>query len=426
MRPLRGGGQPPDSARATRGVSPPGTAERARPGVRHWLPVLVTAAFLTLAVGLAVHSVYWLATLTGHPIGEDFDIYERALAATRDGANPYLPYAIGRSFVNHPFALSLLSCFSWMGPALALLAWMAASAVVWLASTALAFALAFKARDSGPGVLFQQEIALASLAIFAPFLETVYLGQINAFAVVAICLCFFFSAQHRPSMAGLFLALAIVLKTSPILLLLYFLCRGERRVVGSTIAAILALSAIPALQFGPQVLTDFLTLLPRLGWETHLSPYNESLLSVLIQMGQRLGWHGSWKLLLMLVRGGLAAVTVVACWRAFAGRRASGVKSLVNGGAFIMLVVVSSPLLWYHHSVFLLVPLVLLLTDPRPLLRGMGAGAALVVQAERLFEQVVVPVGIPVVAAHLLLLTLLLAWPGPPTLRPSPDRGGRP
>jgi len=71
--------------------------------------------------------------------------------------------------------------------------------------------------------------------------------------------------------------------------------------------------------------------------------------------------------------------------------------------AMNMLMVVFSPLVWYHHSIFLLLPLVLLLFHRSGAYWAAGMGLLLIIQAERLIEHMTGPVGVAVLFAHLAL-----------------------
>jgi hypothetical protein len=79
---------------------------------------------------------------------------------------------------------------------------------------------------------------------------------------------------------------------------------------------------------------------------------------------------------------------------------------------FNVWMVLSSPLLWYHHNVLLVVPLLLLAANRIRVLGVPGEWAALMVvlvlQVERLFEREVIGAPLPILAAHALLLLVML------------------
>ena len=99
-------------------------------GLFLYSPFVVFLILLYLALGL--FSEYWLGVVTTHPLGDDFKIYYGALLKAGAGENPYQPYSIGGSFIYHPFALTFVSLFSWVGDQwMATYLWMAASLSAW-------------------------------------------------------------------------------------------------------------------------------------------------------------------------------------------------------------------------------------------------------------------------------------------------------
>jgi hypothetical protein len=362
---------------------------------------------------LAVFSEYWLGVLTDHPIGDDFNIYYDAYLKAAGGADPYSPYVVGKSFLYHPFALTLVSCFAWhQDESLARLTWIGANALAWLGSIFIVWRLirangmhppADKTDDHAPVLLL---LTLSFLG-FAPFWETLHIGQVNA--LVALCLfSSFYLADARPICAGVCLALAIILKISPAIFVLYFLVLPRTRVVIATLASLALLSAVSAFQFSPLLFTDFLAILPRLSAEVHATAYNQSVLSTVAQI---LDSAGHYDLVSALVVAHRLLFVVLAGALLASGRLISPAAKELQFwlfSALLTVVVIFSPLVWYHHSALLLLPIAALMFHPSRFYNAIAFGIVLLIQADRLFEHAVARIALPVLLAHILLVRLLV------------------
>ncbi|MHB0856131.1 MAG: glycosyltransferase family 87 protein [Anaerolineae bacterium] len=366
----------------------------------------LTVALGALFLALALHSVYWLGVVTGHELGQDFHIYYGAVQTAQEGGNPYLPYRIGSSFVYHPFALSLISLCALAQQQAALLGWMAVGALAWVLAVILAGKLVALTVGNTWGGAARWRLVITLLLLFAPFWETLQIGQINTLVVLCLVLHLYLAETDRDLAAGLALALAVALKTSPALFLLLHLVLGRYRLVAVTLGALLLLTVIAALQFGPQVVGEFAQTLGRLTGEVHPSAYNESILSAAARAAVALGRTDAVSLLVQGHRLLGAAGVGLVLWSAWRARRNDAATRLDLYALLTLCMVFFSPLVWYHHSVYLLVPLLALVARHHGHGLALALGAMALIQTERLFEQVVVRLPLPVLAAHILLL----AW----------------
>ncbi len=352
-------------------------------------------------------SEYWLGILTQHQVGPDFYIYFTAYLRTLAGENPYLPYHIGSSFVSHPFVLSFVSLFSWHQEGyLAIFFWVVTSAILWVFVVQLVFHVAI---DDTSYILGRQEnyqywhggMLLIFLG-FAPFWETIHIGQINVFVMLALILTYYFSERNSDLLAGFFLALSTVLKTSPIIFVLYFVALRRFKVVGSFLMAFIAFSLIPAIQFSPGVLADFWGILSKLGGEINPIAYNQSALSLLARLFDRWGWEYlaalKWAHKVIMAAFAGAVLVLVALGDSEKRSRLWGFALL------LMIMTLSSPLVWYHHSLFLVLPLMLFLWHPGRRYAILGVAVLFVIQSERLFEYKVANFAWPISLAEFILL----------------------
>lgn len=375
---------------------------------RVWLSVGIGLYIL-----LAIHSEYWLGIVTTHPVGDDFKIYYGAYFKTLAGENPYEPYGIGSGYIYHPAALTFVSLFSWSRDQwFSTYLWIGVSAIIWGISVWLALKLARLAwadKSNDPTHPSQTRFTLILLFAFAPLWETLHIGQINTFVVLCLLLTLYFIHKEKPLAAGLSLALAIILKTSPIVLLGYLAVTRKFQAIFWTAFGLVGLSVLARIQFPSTLFDQFWAMLPRLGTELHPDTYNQSLISVLYQTFPTLSEQGLDHLLVFAYRavtalliGGLLLVGLLN-YRHNRSHR----SSFWLFTALAVTLVFFSPLVWYHHSTLLLLPLASLLVSPNRSLLIIGIGMMFVLQAERLFEQTISLTAYPIVIAHLALLATL-------------------
>ena len=370
--------------------------------------------FFVIYIALAVHSEYWLGIVTTHPIGDDFKIYYGAYLKALAGDNPYEPYGIGSGFIYHPAALTFVGLFSGSGDQwVSTYLWITISLLAWGVSIWLAMRLARSAWTTEckiPGMaLVRPWLVVAIFLNFAPFWETLHIGQINTFVLVCLLLSLHFAQNDKPVPSGIALAFAIVLKTSPFILLAYFAVMRKFRVIASALAGVLVLSAVAALQFSAAVFNQFWDVLPRLASEVYPDTYNQSILSVLSQiLISRGGNHFESAL---MVGHRLAFASVVGVLLAIGWFIYSSAKRLSAWlfMALLTVIVFFSPLVWYHHSTLLLLPLCALLLSPSRVSFITGLSLVFILQAERLFEQFVTRAAYPIVATHAVLIGFLCA-----------------
>lgn len=359
---------------------------------------------------LALYSEYWFGIVVHTRIGQDFFIYYNAYANALSGGNPYLPYHIGESFVNHPFVLSIVSLFAWHQDKIsALLLWMGASLVCLFVviKCILDLAQTYLKKDviTNQKVLFSTGLAI--LIGFGPFLETMHTGQINIFALLSILLMYYYAESNQPVLSGIFLSLAIALKTSPVIFVLYFLSLRNYRLLVSCALSFLLLGAIPTIQFSSDIIPSFLTFLSQLGSEIHPSRNNHSILALATRVFPKIGLQGYDA---MLTIGHKFAGLIVVGAMLFPNVTVRPSQSLrfCQFALLLLAMTLFSPLVWYHHSMFLIVPIVLLFLQDNNNYSIAGIALILLIQLERLFENKVVNFPFPILVAHYVLLGLVL------------------
>jgi len=401
-----------------------------------WAGVLIAVAY----VALGVFADHWLTTLTPFPVTDDFRIYYDACLRALRGDNPYEPYLVGKSFLYHPAALTFVSLFAWLpGFALARAVWVAIGTLAYGASIALVWAVTRPVGPAArrlPGRLHLPVLLVVALCS-APLWETLRIGQINTFVGLCLYLSYYCSAQ-RPWTAGFALAMAIVFKLSPAVFILYFLAVSEHRTAIASLVWVAALTAIAAIQFSPATVMSYLAILPRLSTEIHASVYNESLLGVAVRFLEHLSQYQLVPPATLLHKGIFAALVALLLVTARATRDQSLHRDtrLHLFSALIVATVVFSPLVWYHHSLLLLLPIATLLFHSVRSYVVAGVIVLFLIQANRAFEYSVMQAPVPVVIAHLVLLTasvlaylqarLLEVRSAPPTVKAAAALGASP
>lgn len=206
-------------------------------------------------------------------------------------------------------------------------------------------------------------LVLAFVAINVPVLRTLVYGQVNLHVVNLILLALLVYPRF-PVWSALALALAVHLKSSPVVLVLPFVTEGNRRWMAAFVAWLGAIAAVIYAGHGAQPFLDFLHNARGVyGWadlcfrENSIDSFLRSTAAVL---GGPFGIVGLPLVRLLakaLVLATALAVAGVAIWRgAFVPGRGPGNDVLNGWPTLALLMVLASPLVWEHHPVFVALP----------------------------------------------------------------------
>jgi hypothetical protein len=332
---------------------------------------------LAAAALLGLHRLSFLAAHTGGAPGWDYRVYTDALAQASAGMNPYEPFHIGSGYFNHPFLLAVIAPFNALGEA-GYWVWTLASLAAWIAAIRLCWRLAPEGESASGWLILPQ------MLVFTPAVETLYMGQANMLAGLCVVLALRLGERGRAGWGGLALGAAMVLKTSPAVLLLYFLARREWRLAGAAALTVAGLTALSGWLFQPGIAGEYAAALARLAGSLHASPENASLPGVTGWAGMR--WLGAGALAYLL-------------WGAARGKRGETAQGRWAFSALLGWMLLFSPVTWQHHLVFLALPLVSLLAA------GKGAGwlAFALIQADLVWQGMGAPFPAGALAGVLLL-----------------------
>lgn len=214
-----------------------------------------------------------------------------------------------------------------------------------------------------------------------PLIESVRLGQASILIFFAICLTLWLMRREWAVAIGVVIAVAIMIKVLPLVLLGYFVLRGRWRVVIATALACAAQLAAMALVVGPQGLLTMRAIAGN-GLGDSLRYQNEALARVPFWVGIAVMRQPST----LLLNAGYALIAIVALafiagvlrvtlgrWRArkTADRGLGNTFELLGFAWAVCTMVLVSPISWVHHSAWLVPPFALCLGCAlRPLASG--------------------------------------------------------
>jgi hypothetical protein len=365
---------------------------------RRVLLVVAAAGVVFGAVLFAAHSRSYLDEIAS----SDFAIDRVGAQQLLDGAPLYAPAAerarlfaqadtfddAERAAMGTAFTDTYSSFISPPPVALAYVPWANGDYLPALASFRVVSALAMLAAVLVAGLALAREdrlvawlVGVAALLVSFPVVSSLSLGQVDGFVMLALAVALWASTTRRWYVVGAALAVAVVLKVSPVLVLLLVVLRAGRdrvRVLVGAVGAAAVLLVSSAVVGRPGDLFTWVTdVAPSLATGNR-TVENQSLPAAL----SRLFTHaddivrttatlGGWRFV-GLVGGPLA---VIALWRV-RHRRAFEALEL---GAAILVALLAAPVSWEHYLSWAVLALMLLATPGRlngpPLRVALMAGA---------------------------------------------------
>lgn len=302
------------------------------------------------------------------------DLLSHVAEAPRKGETAN-PYGYGHWFPLPPFILMMLVPLAKIGYTPAAVLWAAAKVVGFVVGMLLLIRGLKRDDFSVPiGV-----ILMTAVFSLRPVVSDIQHGNVNTFMMIWLALTWGLYVRRHDFWAGIFLALAVVTKLTPLLALAYFLYKGAWRVcAGAAVGLALFFLVIPALYLG---LGENVALL-RSWFDMLVAPYalegyamvnvsNQSLYGVILRLGseagalsltqmpleqvQRIGIHEMVRptgalvsfvrpALSLVVVGGLAWVCRTRC------RSRRDVRLLLEFGLVLVAMLLLSERTWKHHA----------------------------------------------------------------------------
>jgi hypothetical protein len=206
-------------------------------------------------------------------------------------------------------------------------------------------------------------LVLAFLAINVPILRTLVYGQVNLHVANLILLALL-AYPRFPVWSALSLALAVHLKSSPLVLVLPFVTERNGRWMAAFVAWLGAVAAAIYAVHGAQPFLDFLHNARSVYAWGDLCFRENSIDSFLRSTAALLGGPfamADLPVVRLLAKASVLAIALAiagfAIWRgAFVPGRGPGSDVLNGWPALAVLMVLASPLVWEHHPVFVALP----------------------------------------------------------------------
>ncbi len=287
--------------------------------------------------------------------------FDASLIYDRDGLFAFL-HAMGSqhigvdSFYAYPpqFAL-LFSRLALFAPLTAKTIWVLASIALCATGVILVVKMAYRGNKPGVAVLL---VAIALLS--RPLLDDVYWGQSNELLFFLLAATFFLIERGNRYLAGLFLALAVVLKVTPLAVAGLLLLRREWRTVIATIGFSIIITAFTVSQLGFRVLWHYLTSdMSRLNNQNMSiggAPFNNSVRGALQTVMGNVGMPVSATTLAITSLVFAAATCLLAAYLVFRRHEDRRIDYALAGATML----VASPMLESVHLVVALIPLLIL------------------------------------------------------------------
>jgi alpha-1,2-mannosyltransferase len=192
-----------------------------------------------------------------------------------------------------------------------------------------------------------------------PVAESIGLGQVDGFLMVALAVAIWASSRDRWRIVGAALGIAALLKISPALLIFYLVLRGRRAVVFPAVVSSSAVLSVALLVGRPADVVTWVTdVLPDVA-RGGLLVNNQSLPAWLARLfGTDRDWLsvatglGAWR-----VVGWGVTVVGVACVFLLCRRRPFVVLEL---GAVVLVALLAGPVTWDHYPTWALLSIVLM------------------------------------------------------------------
>lgn len=235
-------------------------------------------------------------------------------------------------------------------------------------------------------------LGMAYVLVFYPMVIVLNHGQVNLILAAALCLFWYWIRNDRPALAGFGLVVSILLKTYPVVLLLFLLvCRKFRALFYST--ALLALALIVSFVWLPDVLWEewLGRILPTGGYASTpaglFSPaaiWNQSLNGFISRLFLVSKWSPEplyhsprlAKLLCYLANATLVGASAAAVYFRYGRSHARAFDWAML--LFFPLMFLIAPFAWEHHLVYVLISVLVLLAAAVEYLDGRTVIAVLI------------------------------------------------
>jgi hypothetical protein len=335
--------------------------------------------------------------LPGHLI-EDFNYYTRAYKDALEIGDPYAVRDIGTGFLYPPPALLIVGLYARVSSLMPRVALLSATNI--LLVSLMVYAIGRRYGYTLSDIWWWFPLALG----FAPFLETLLLGQINVMTHFGLLLMFLWQDAH-PLLSGAGLALGIVTKTTPLAFLGYLLVNRNLKAIVGTALGLAVFCVLAGWAFGWHTFAAFFDVFGQLLEVFPLDPSSHSFVAVL-NRHVPLPYETLMVVHKALI-GYLIAVFVLSGILTILTRKPEPLFIVLCFGLALM-----PNVMWYHHYVFFLLPVLVWLAWRRkhPAVVAWCFVGLTLIQVDRLYSFLEVTNGALAHAFGHLSILFVLVW----------------
>lgn len=206
-------------------------------------------------------------------------------------------------------------------------------------------------------------IALGALLLSTSVNKSIWLGQVDGFLMLGLAVAFFGVARGRWRLVGVGVAVAALLKFSPVLLLVYLALRGKWRAVWSALVTVVAVLALTAVIGRPRDLVEWFQHVAGSVSQGARITDNQSLAAALDRV-----FNHSNDIVSQVPLGGWRAVSYAVAALGVGGlwwvRRRHPIEPL-DLGVLVLVALLAGPITWDHYTSWSLLVLVLVVDPSR-------------------------------------------------------------
>lgn len=329
---------------------------------------------IVLALAVLVSGLFFARKSGTNPevYSNDFNVYYHAAREVIAGRDPY-QRSLGdwTPYIYPPLLAELMVPFALLPLPVAAYFWFLISAASIVGAAWMSARLASQSRELESGALKQGVpeasswragiVAVAVVVVLRFVLDTFNLGQVNAMVTVLAVAHVYLYARGRKGLSTVALVIAVSIKLTPALLLVYHLAKLRLKFALACAALLVAVNALSFLPFGANSVDAFRVFVSRTvkneqGYDFAYAG-NQSLRGAIARLTHRANEASSSSG--AESREPAEAITLVIsivllAFAIFAAVRAQ--NELAAAAPFLCCMVLLSPLSWKAHYVFLLLP----------------------------------------------------------------------
>jgi alpha-1,2-mannosyltransferase len=348
---------------------------------RKHLSTIERVVVIVLALAVLVSGLYFAHKSGTNPevYGNDFNVYYHAAREVMGGGDPY-QHSLGdwTPYLYPPLLAELIVPLALLPLPVAAYLWFLISAASIVAAAWMSASLADdkRGRAAPDQHLTESTLSRGAIAAFAVVLvlrfvlDTFHLGQVNAVVAALAVAHVYLYARDRKALSALALVVAVSIKLTPALLLLYHIAKLRLKFAAACAALLVAVTALSFLPFGPRGTDAFQTFWNRTvkneqGYDFAYSG-NQSLRGGMARLAGQSNEstlssdgpsHRPGDTATLLISIVLLALAVFAAVRAR--------SELAAAAPFFCCLVLLSPLSWKAHYVILILPVAHLLSSAK-------------------------------------------------------------